>query len=70
MRPNGDNAFSMRRQGCWSEFRAFIARMGGLTAEGSGHITAALEDVTDAREPTQLCSSRRKYSIKRMDEAS
>src|SRR5258708_19091913 len=37
-----------------ANFGAFIARVGSFTADGSGHITAALEDVTDAGSLPQL----------------
>jgi len=37
-----------------ANFGAFIARVGSFTADGNGHITTALEDVTDAGSLPQL----------------
>jgi hypothetical protein len=51
---NGTYAFSMSGTDAGANFGAFIARVGSFTADGSGHITAALEDVTDAGSLPQL----------------
>ena len=44
----GTYAFSMSGTDAGVNFEAFIARVGSFTADGSGGITAAIEDVTDA----------------------
>lgn len=44
----GTYAFSMSGTDAGLNFGAFIARVGSFTADGSGGITAAIEDVTDA----------------------
>jgi len=51
---NGTYAFSMSGTDAGANFGAFIARVGSFTADGNGHITAALEDVTDAGSLPQL----------------
>ncbi len=51
---NGTYAFSMSGTDAGANFGAFIARVGSFTADGNGHITAALEDVTDAASLPQL----------------
>jgi len=50
----GTYAFSMSGQDGGLNFGAFIARVGSFTADGSGGITAAIEDVTDAGSLPQL----------------
>ena len=51
---NGTYAFSMSGTDAGANFGAFIARVGSFTADGNGHITAALEDVTDAGSLPQM----------------
>jgi hypothetical protein len=51
---NGTYAFSMSGTDAGVNFGAFIARVGSFTANGSGTITAAIEDVTDAGSLPQL----------------
>jgi hypothetical protein len=50
----GTYAFSMSGTDAGVNFGAFIARVGSFTADGSGGITAAIEDVTDAGSLPQL----------------
>ena len=50
----GTYAFSMSGTDAGINFGAFIARVGSFTADGSGNVTAALEDVTDAGSLPQM----------------